>query len=410
MNSVSAKPQPNISSFISTNHLYSTSYTKIGNNNLTNPTVGSSDAPIAVKFRMQKWNELAENERPNPKFTVKSETALKRENSLIRTQFNKKSDALNALEADLTRGDALRNLLSNQTGNVSSKTQSSDRVLLNASQGQADEAAKFGIRSHKLNDELNGALLTNRKRMKRNPSEETDFSLEDENDVERIECAQQTGERLDRLANKQNLLALPNLDHKLIKRIDQPRCNSNQILKLIKPLNSHDFASQTVGHFKSTDINQQTNRFNRINQINDFKRFNQQATEPNDDQCGHLKSDEISKSSKHHLDDDLLDDLKVNSKSRGNQSTQHNRPNFKRSVSDLSNVILKKSSLLRSVNEQTGYRTNFHLKNHRINHLVRPDSRLIDEQLKSDASFESGKFWVSFKTYHVIRNSVGVCT
>ena len=165
-----------------------------------------------------------------------------------------------------------------------------DRFLKKNLQGQNDEAEKIGIQSSKLNRIVLNNTLKQCNEFEENALEKSVNSLES-------------------TIKKNNLL---------------PAVSSNFDSKLIKSDRLIENHELSIGQFVS--INQQANRFNQ----SDFK------TATKNELKHQQKGDEIS-NSKNHLFNE------INSKLRTNQLIKHqNRKNFKRSVSDLSNLILRK--------------------------------------------------------------------
>lgn len=250
---------------------------------------------LTVKLRMQKWNEIAEN-------------SCKKTENFKKTKIKFK-DALN------------------------DKQSNSLTKLLNNFQGQND-IQKFGIQS-------NRDLLDNDK------TKQTG-----QNDLEQIveyvdQYELESNSNLEKNSKKNSIiplepdynLGLLNLDYKSTKTSN----SSNYSFNLIKP-NSHD-----------SNINQRINRFsqiNKFNQENGLRTLDQQVidgqfTSNNDHRFNHLNNDE------QNLNQNDVEILKTTNSILEFRTDHHqliNRPrnvkNFKRSVSDLSNVILRKSSLL----------------------------------------------------------------
>lgn len=266
----------------------------------------SDEKMLTVKLRMQKWNELVENEKRLKENS--SEIYLKKD-ALVKER--KKKPIKNDASMD---GKEIITI---------SKKQSIDNQILNL-QGQIDkdDEIEFGSKSAKLND-LKSALLNN----KLNKWTNLEHSDLNEKRCIGVLMNEKTFEK--RLTSEhRNSLVLPNLvDYKLVKLNDSDRTQ-----KSIK-VNSHDLDLRTNFNFSAN--------FNGIN-----------------------KGDCVAF-------DENVDASKFRNKIR-NQPNQSDSPdqinqlafkyqnikNFKRSVSDLSSVVLRKNFVLKnnqsiSENKQT---------------------------------------------------------
>lgn len=349
---------------------------------------------LTVKLRMQKWNELAAVEsehlvkksadasQPSANGLAKSEADSPAANriDLLQTRRVDRRDAARKRTAEELHGERPETSTANQK-------QSSDRVLA-GSQGQHDETSKVGMKPPELND-LNRARLDNRANLQtvncRNALERRPAGLEEpggcwnESVVQAVSLRRganlESGRRsqtsepaASREAAKQNhnSLALPNSDKFNSIRSINP---SGRPFESIRR-HSHDFTRNAPLGYTATNaasINQ------RINQFGRFKRANQQVDLKPGHLAGELPASRVHQSdrlcsSKHQTESQTNDrptDEILSSVGRaqfaGDSSSRfatnpfvknRNVSNFQRSVSDLSNVILRKSLVLenRSIN------------------------------------------------------------
>lgn len=274
---------------------------------------------LTFKSRMQKWNELVENEQRNEnrkKFLKNKDDLVVNERRKIQS-INKKKSIVN---------DRIINL-----------------------QGHQNDEIKFGNQQFKLNSNLNGVLLNNK--LSTNENQNVD-DISEKNNLKNTVVKQNNLEK--------NTDPLPSLvDYKLIKTTSD---SSDQILKSIK-LNSHD----SIDNLNSNSSSRIDQKFNQINQIN----FNRK-TEPNNQLIS-------------------------------NRNKFQNIKNFKRSVSDLSNVILRKNYPPKNqlINENDLNNCSNQYNKNSINISYKKDLKFKNFKLinELDTSFSSGKDYLSFFSF-----------
>ena len=328
---------------------------------------------LTVKLRMQKWNELA---------AVESEHLVKKQSDRMEAAKNEADSRIDLLQTkkvdwrDAPRGRG--------EGPAHFKKQSTDR----RTQGQNDEITEFGINPTKLNDlninRVNGVRLDNRTNLQ-------NLQTAGQNAGGLGECSADVGlwselqstagcsesatslessrrskpsqpnalQPTSRVAVKQNhnSLALPNSDKfKSIKTTDSPGRPFESVKR-----HGHDFTRNALGQPQNAAAAASLNQ--RINQFGLFERTNQQV----DLNPGHLarelpaqlrnQSDRLSDSTVKNLkkNNDRSDEILriVGSDESATKRSNRTVKNFQRSVSDLSNVILRKSAVLenQSINQ-----------------------------------------------------------